>query len=129
MNYVNLFKKGNWLSKSNSMLSNPQKLKSMMSKLPSYLRKSGLQTVKDQLTLVGNYLSDVIHGRYKDYSVTSLTLAVAAVLYVVSPLDIIPDFIPAGLIDDVAIISWAYTKLSDELKKYKENYVFRHTSC
>ena len=46
----------------------------------------------------------------------------AAVLYVVSPLDIIPDFlIVAGLIDDAAIIAWAFNEMNKELTKYQES--------
>lgn len=119
MNYVTLFKKGRWISKSNSILSDQKKMSGLLAHLTKYMRKDGLKTVKDQLLLLGRYLSAVVHGRYSGYSASSLTLAVAAVLYVVSPLDIIPDFVPAGLVDDVAIIGWAIAKLSDELEEFK----------
>lgn len=120
MNYVNLFKRGRWLSKSNSLLADRTKLKATLALLPAYLGKEGLQTVKGKLTLLSHYLMDVVHGYYRDYSLTALTLAVAAVLYVVSPLDIIPDFIPAGLVDDVAIVTWAMAKINDELLRYQQ---------
>lgn len=118
MNYVSLFKRGRWLSRSNSMLADKNKLRGMLALLPKYVGKDGLKAVKEQLSLLGHYALDVTHGRYKDYSTASLSLAVAAILYVVSPLDIIPDFVPAGLVDDAAIVAWAFARLGSELKRY-----------
>ena len=45
---------------------------------------------------------------------------VAALIYGVSPLDFVADFIPFGLVDDIAIISWALNRLSDELLRYRQ---------
>lgn len=120
MNYVSLFKKGRWISRSNSLLSDKTGMLRLLSRLSGYFKKDGLASVKEQLMLLGRYLSAIVHGRYKGYSASSLTLAVAAVLYVVSPLDIIPDFIPAGFVDDVAIIGWAIARLSDELESFRQ---------
>ena len=86
-----------------------------------YIKKNGLKSVSEHLTLMTNYVKDVASGRYKGYNKTHLTLIVAAILYVVSPLDIIPDFlIVAGLVDEAAIIAWAFNEMSKELSKYKE---------
>lgn len=47
-------------------------------------------------------------------------VAIAALLYLISPLDAIPDVIPVlGLTNDVAIILAAVAKLSLDLKKYE----------
>ena len=61
-----------------------------------------------------------IIGKYKDYDVTNLIIIVAALLYVVSPIDLIPDFLPVGLTDDAAIIMWAISEMKNELDKYKQ---------
>lgn len=48
-------------------------------------------------------------------------IAIAALLYVVSPIDAIPDIIPGlGLIDDAGIVGLAIKMLMDEIKK-REN--------
>lgn len=116
---VNRFKKGSWLSKSNSLLGDKVKVLALVGTLTGYLKKGGLEKVRDDLKTLGNYISDIMHGRYKGYSKASLTLAVAAVLYVVSPLDLVPDFLPLGFLDDVSIVGWAISKMADELEKYK----------
>ena len=78
--------------------------------------------VRENLSLLYTYISEVVHGKYKDYSTSSLTLALAAIIYVISPLDIMPDLIPfTGYIDDIAIVTWAMTKMEEELKRFKEN--------
>ncbi len=47
-------------------------------------------------------------------------LAIGALIYMISPLDAVPDPIPiVGLLDDVGIITAAFTKLANELKKYR----------
>ena len=49
-----------------------------------------------------------------------MVFAVAALIYVVSPLDLVPDFlIGLGLLDDVAIVGWAMSRLKDEVDKYQ----------
>ena len=46
-------------------------------------------------------------------------MAAGSLLYLVSPLDAVPDFIPAGgLLDDVAVILFVVRLLAGPLKKY-----------
>ena len=45
--------------------------------------------------------------------------AVGSLIYLVSPLDAVPDFIPAaGLLDDVAVILFVAQMLAESLKSY-----------
>ena len=119
MNFVERFKKGKWFDKSNSLLADKSKVLSVLTVLARYMKKGGLKEVRAQLGLLYEYIIDVIHGRYKVYSKSALTLALAAILYVISPLDILPDLIPFGFVDDIAIVTWAIAKLEEELQKYK----------
>ena len=46
--------------------------------------------------------------------------AVGSLVYLVSPLDAVPDFIPAaGLLDDVAVILFVVQMLAESLKSYE----------
>ena len=117
--FINRFKKGKWLNKSNSILNDKTKMTALLGKLPIYLKKEGLKKVKEDLLLLKDYISDIVHGQYKDYGKRGLMLAVAAIIYVISPLDIIPDIFPTGFLDDATIIAWAIAQLSSELNKYK----------
>lgn len=52
---------------------------------------------------------------------TTKAIAVGALLYLVSPIDAIPDFIPVvGLLDDVGVIGLAVNTLNSELDKYMD---------
>jgi uncharacterized membrane protein YkvA (DUF1232 family) len=51
----------------------------------------------------------------------SKSIAIGALVYLVSPIDAIPDAIPfAGLLDDVGVIAAAVAKLAQELSKYRK---------
>lgn len=121
MDIIDKFLRSKWLTKAAKCVKNPGAMTKLALTAGVYLRKNGLKSVSEYLTLMVNYVKDVATGRYKGYSKTHLTLIVAAILYVVSPLDVIPDFlIVAGLIDDAAIIAWVFNEIGKELDKYKE---------
>ena len=120
MNFVSRFLKGNWLQKARVYAFNPKKMKGLLLQLGKYVTKNGLSGVKENLLLMKDYLYDVTTGKYKDYDVKKLMVIIGAVIYVVTPFDILPDFIPPGLIDDLSIVAWALKEASDELEKYKQ---------
>ena len=108
MNYVKHFLKGQWLRKAAEYMVDPAKMKWLVGRVRQYCGKEGLAAVRDHLSLLADMASDITKGRYTDYSKGNFLLAVAALIYVVSPLDLVPDFlIVLGLLDDVAIVGWA----------------------
>lgn len=119
MHFITQFIKGNWLGKARLYTFNPQKIKVLLLQLGFYLTKNGLSSAKDTLILIRDYLHDVTTGRYKDYELKKLTIIVGAVIYVVTPIDLLPDFIPTGFIDDLSILAWAANQASIELNRYK----------
>ena len=121
MHFVSRFLKGNWLGKAKLYAFNPLKLKNLLQKLGSLMSRQGLLKVKDHLVLMRDYLSDIATGKYKEYDGKKLIIIVAAIIYVVTPIDFLPDFIPPGWIDDVSIVAWAIKEASEELERYK-NY-------
>lgn len=121
MDIIDKFLHSKWLAKATKCIKTPGAMTKLGLSAGIYIKKNGLKSVSEHLTLMTNYVKDVASGRYKGYNKTHLTLIIAAILYVVSPLDIIPDFlIVAGLVDDAAIIAWAFNEMSKELSKYKK---------
>ncbi|HLT80306.1 MAG TPA: YkvA family protein [Cyclobacteriaceae bacterium] len=60
-------------------------------------------------------------GEYRAVSVKTILLAVAALLYFVNPLDLMPDVIPlTGFADDFAILLWVYGNIRHEIEKFLE---------
>ena len=60
-------------------------------------------------------------GEYTGVPATTVVAAVAVLLYFLSPIDLIPDFIPVlGLLDDMALVAWFSTSIKHELDKFHE---------
>ena len=119
MNFITQFIKGNWLGKARLYTFNPKKMKVLLLQLGFYLTKNGLSSAKETLILIRDYLHNVSTGKYKDYELKKLTIIVGAIIYVVTPIDLLPDFIPAGFVDDLSILGWAASQAATELRKYK----------
>lgn len=119
MNFTERFLKGNWLKKATLYVLHPEKLKNILPFLQKYVSKKGLLKVKDDLVCMKNYLFDISRGRYKNYDGKKLLLIVGVVIYVITPVDLLPDMIPTGLIDDVSIVLWGLKQVADELKNYR----------
>jgi len=81
---------------------------------------------QDNLIALVRMMRAWLKGDYKNISTKSIIAVVAALLYFVNPLDLIPDFIPIiGQIDDVFIVGYLIKTLNKELERFmaweKEN--------
>jgi len=62
-----------------------------------------------------------VSGEYTGVPNTTVLAAVAVLIYFLSPIDLIPDFIPVlGLLDDVALVAWFSTTVKAEMDKFHE---------
>jgi uncharacterized membrane protein YkvA (DUF1232 family) len=60
-------------------------------------------------------------GEYRSLPWKSLLSIVAVLIYFVSPIDLIPDFLPfVGITDDVALVVWLVKSLGDDVRKFGE---------
>ena len=58
-------------------------------------------------------------GEYHEITESTLVIVIAAIIYVVSPLDVIPDAIPAiGYLDDAAVVALAVERTRQELDDF-----------
>lgn len=79
-----------------------------------------LKAHAEDFKLMVRMAKDTLTGKY-DMNKWHLSIIVGTVVYVISPLDAVPDIIPVlGWLDDVAIVSYALTKLQKEMERYKE---------
>ena len=73
------------------------------------------------LRLLLALIRDYWKGEYRDVSATSIVIFVVAVVYILSPIDIMPDYILGlGQIDDAAILALSLYFLEKDLLKYRE---------
>lgn len=65
-------------------------------------------------------LRDVASGRYRPVPWKALGIAAGAFVYLISPLDLIPDvLVGIGVLDDLVIVTWLLGKLDDALEDYR----------
>lgn len=82
--------------------------------------KGPLEKVWEDLQLMFGIVMDWIKGDYRDVPIGSIVAIIAAVLYFVSPIDLIPDFIPvAGFLDDIFVVGLVINQVRADLYKYK----------
>lgn len=73
----------------------------------------------EEFRLLISMAKDVFAGRYH-MTKWNLSIIAATIAYVISPFDALPDMIPLmGWVDDVTIVAYAVSKLTDEIKNYK----------
>jgi len=79
-----------------------------------------LDEVWDYVVLLLRLIQAYIRREYTEVPGKSLVLIVAALIYFVNPLDILPDTIPGvGFIDDAAVVAFVIRQLKVDLDKYR----------
>ncbi len=69
------------------------------------------------IRLVRSYVT----GEYREIKTSTIVAGLAVLLYVLSPIDLIPDFIPVlGFLDDLSLISWFAGKFQAELGRFRD---------
>ena len=63
---------------------------------------------------------DMLAGRYRAVPLKTIAALVIAILYIVSPIDLLPDFIPfVGYLDDAFIFILTIDLVRDDLNNYR----------
>jgi uncharacterized membrane protein YkvA (DUF1232 family) len=79
-----------------------------------------LKGLQEDLTLLQALCVAWWRGEYRAISPNALIAIVAGLLYFLSPIDAIPDWLPGlGFVDDLAVLSWVMRKWSAELDAFK----------
>lgn len=73
------------------------------------------------LKLLFSIIKDYANGEYREIPWYSIAAIVFALLYVLSPIDLIPDFIPGiGLVDDALVVAACLAMVEQDLHAYKD---------
>ncbi len=109
-----------------SILQDPERLQKLLAssiKKIRQLRKDteGADSLKHTVSTLNRMVRAYINGEYSKVPWKSLLLITTGILYFVSPLDLIPDFIPVlGYLDDITILIWIFKSLKSEIESFEE---------
>jgi uncharacterized membrane protein YkvA (DUF1232 family) len=73
------------------------------------------------LAVLLSMLRAYIKKQYTDVSLSTILLGIAGLIYVVNPMDVVPEYIlGVGLLDDAAILGIILQAMHMDLNKYKK---------
>jgi len=76
--------------------------------------------VWESLQTLSRLIKAAVTGEYTGMPTSTLVGGVAVLLYFLTPIDFVPDFIPViGLLDDVALLAWFMTSIKSEMDKFE----------
>ena len=100
--------------------------KGLMNLIQNVIRKSKNLTgdnfveVRQKINLLVRMVRAFSKREYTTIPTKSITSIVAALVYFISPIDFIPDFLPIiGLTDDFALLVWLFNALSDDIETFR----------
>ena len=83
--------------------------------------KSEAAEAKDKIFILVRLVRAYASGEYRKLPWKSLLSIVGVLIYFVSPLDFIPDFLPVvGMADDLALVLWLFKSVSGDLADFAE---------
>lgn len=83
-------------------------------------KKGPLAEIWDNIQLLFAIVKDWSKGRYTEIPTGSIVAIIIGLLYFVSPVDLVPDFLPGGLVDDAFVLGMIFKQLKSDLDRYKE---------
>ena len=110
--------------KAEKTLKDENRVKNLLNNVTEKLQDAAKHNEKLQqffrgLKIMSRMVRAFIHGRYKEVPWKSIVVLVAGLLYFVTPIDLIPDFIPAlGLLDDAAMVAFIFRILNEDIEAF-----------
>ena len=110
------------LGEAERLVRNPKELLSLLTRAERRLDRVNagrLTPIKKDVQTLLRLMRAYGEGRYREVSGKNLVLAALAITYLVSPLDVMPDFLPGGFFDDAAVIGFIVKKIRTELAAFE----------
>lgn len=82
--------------------------------------KGALAEIWDNLQLLFDLVGAWRRGEYRQIPTRSILTIIASIIYFVSPIDLVPDFlIGLGIVDDAAVIGFVLKQISVDLESFR----------
>lgn len=99
-----------------------EKVMENQEKIEKIASNDTLSKYLNDIKLYFQMLGDIFTGKYKKVPVGTIAAIVGTLLYVLSPVDLIPDFIPViGYLDDAAVLAACLNFTRFDVEEYKKN--------
>ena len=96
------------------VLRNEEKIKKMA-------KKGHLARFFKDIVLFFQLLEDYTRGRYKRVPLKTIAAIVGALVYVLCPIDLIPDFLPGiGYVDDAGVMALCLKLVQADINRYRD---------
>ena len=116
-----VFSDNKYLKKAKSILQDPQKMEELARKINKKLAN---------IPVVGEYFADIpilcmmavdyVKGAYTEVPFASMVGIAVALVYFMTPVDLVPDAIPGlGRLDDAAVLLFAVKAAHNDIAEYK----------
>jgi uncharacterized membrane protein YkvA (DUF1232 family) len=95
-------------------------LKGVLTKIQKEGKNTILQSISSKLMTLGKLLKFYATGDYRAIDLKNVVIIITAFVYFLSPIDLIPDFIPMlGFADDIALVSFVFNSVAEEIEKFE----------
>lgn len=115
-----------FLKRAGRLLGRPFKVVTVLNEVADKLadrksKDSKFQQLLDVMLTVVRLVRSYASGEYRQISTKTIISGLAVLLYVLSPIDIVPDFIPVvGFLDDLSLISWFVGSFHTEIIRFRD---------
>ncbi len=97
-----------------------QLLKKVLTKTQDLGVGGVVQEIKNDIVTLSRIVKAYATSEYREIQLKSLLIILASLIYFLSPIDFIPDFIPIlGLTDDLALLSYVLKTIADEIERFE----------
>ena len=117
---------GSFLGRATKVLGKPLKIVLILNEVATRLadahsKDNRFKQLIDTALAVVRLVRSYVAGEYRQVHSTTIVSGLAVFLYVLSPIDLVPDFIPVvGFLDDFSLITWFVGKFKGEISNFRE---------
>lgn len=107
------------------LLKHPDEARALLQEAASRLQEAiapggQMTALRDEVSTLIRMVAAYMHRSYTDLPWQTLVAGVAALVYLVMPLDALPDFIPlGGFLDDAAVLGFVIKSIRDDIRRFR----------
>jgi uncharacterized membrane protein YkvA (DUF1232 family) len=82
-------------------------------------KQANLASAAEKFAVLGRLIKAYATGQYRNVEWKTILYIIAALIYFINPIDLIPDMLPVtGFTDDFGVLLWVYNAVGSEINKF-----------